>query len=291
MTKKPEEVRILVVDDEALVCNSCSKTLSHEGYYVDCALNGEEAQIKIASSRYDLVITDLKMPKVDGMELLRTVKKRWPEISVVMITGYGTIRSAVEAIKLGAFDYIPKPFTSEELAGVASRALGFTKMLREESPVLISPSAFGDIRLEDLDKMWCIPEHAWARIRPDGMGEVGLDAMYRRLIGGLITNLEIAPLHKSIRQGEACARITVKQSSDSSVPKEACHNVWCPIGGVVKEIHQEACEDLALLEKSPYCRGWLLRIEPSNFEEDVKNLKRFAESIGGRIAKKQIEKG
>ena len=161
MTK---EQRVLVVDDEIAVCNSCMKTLSREGYAVDYSLNGEEALKKISASSFDLVITDLKMPKVDGMQLLRTVKTRWPEVNVIMITGYGTIRSAVEAMKLGAFDYVSKPFTSEELAGVAARALGLTEIHRTEKPPLFYfPSAFVDLTFDDLENMWCIPEHAWIK--------------------------------------------------------------------------------------------------------------------------------
>jgi len=286
-----EELRVLVVDDEIAVCNSCMKTLTREGYTVDYSLNGEEALKKIAIGNYDLVITDLKMPKVDGMQLLRTVKARWPEVNVIMITGYGTIRSAVEAMKLGAFDYVSKPFTSEELAGVTARALGLTKLRREEKvPILYPPLIFDDIKLIDLENMWCIPEHAWAEIRKDHTVQIGLDTVYRRLIGGKIGKLKLPQVGKQLKQGDACAVITVKGSRDTDSPKEAQHNLWCPVSGMVVETNKDVQNDLSLLTKSPYGLGWLVRVEPSNLEEDLRNLIPFTESIGGRAAQKHFKR-
>jgi FixJ family two-component response regulator len=287
MTK---EIRVLVVDDEVGVCNSCMKTLSREGYQVDYVLDGEAALDQIAASPYDLVVTDLKMPKIDGMQLLKTVKARWPEVNVVMITGYGTIRSAVEAIRSGAFDYIPKPFTSEELAGVAARALGLTELLRDErKPSLYQPGVFADLTLENVDAMWCIPEHSWARIAEDKTVRVGLDAVYLRLLGGKIVTIELSPANTPLKQGEACARITVTRTGRSSAPERAAHNLWCPVGGTVIEANEQVGMDRDLVTGSPYVRGWLLRIEPSSLEGDLQNLKPFADSIGGRAARKRLK--
>lgn len=285
-------MRILVVDDEIGICNSVAKTLSRAGYHVDYSLNGEEAIRKMDSANYHLVITDLRMPKIDGMQLLRIVKSRWPEVNVIMITAYGTLRSAVEAIKLGAFDYIPKPFTSEELVGIVVRALELTKM-RDDGvkPAALLPAVeLRLIRSEDLENMWCIPEHSWAKIGEDGTALIGLDAMYYRLIGGDITNLEFPELDKTIKQGEACARITVKQSTSSLPSALACHNLWSPVSGTVIDVNQEVLSDLPLIAKSPYVQGWLIRIKPSNWPEDMKNLRHFKESICGRVIEKHLIK-
>ena len=286
------EIRVLVVDDEVGVCNSCMKTLSREGYQVDCALDGQAALDQMAASRYDLVVTDLKMPKIDGMQLLKTVKARWPEVSVVMITGYGTIRSAVEAIKAGAFDYLPKPFTSELLAGVAARALGLTELLRDErKPLLYQPGVFGDLTLEDLDAMWCMPEHSWARIAADGTVRVGLDAVYRRLLGGEIGTIELSAPDTLLKQGEACARITVARANSLSIAGRATHTLWCPVGGKVIEANPQIDRDRSLLAGSPYVRGWLLRLEPSSLEADLRSLTPFDQSICGRVARKRLAPG
>jgi DNA-binding NtrC family response regulator len=115
--------KILVVDDEEIVCQSIKKILSRKGYSVDNALNVEDAVKKINDSKFDLVITDLMMPKTNGMELLKIVRDNYPELDVIMITGYASIDSAVKATKLGASHYLPKPFTPDELNEATEKVL------------------------------------------------------------------------------------------------------------------------------------------------------------------------
>jgi DNA-binding NtrC family response regulator len=115
--------RILVVDDEVGICQSCVKILSKEGHQVEYALNGYDALRMMQDNPFDLVITDLKMSSMGGMEVLRRVKESYPDTIIIVITGYATVSSAVEVMKLGAHDYLPKPFTPEELRSVVHRAL------------------------------------------------------------------------------------------------------------------------------------------------------------------------
>jgi DNA-binding NtrC family response regulator len=115
--------RILVVDDELVVCESCQRILEEEGYEVEIALSGQEAFVKMRESPFEIVITDLKMPAIDGMDVLKHVRKEYPDTIVIMITGFSTVETAVEAMKLGAFDYIPKPFTPDEVSVVVKKAL------------------------------------------------------------------------------------------------------------------------------------------------------------------------
>jgi DNA-binding NtrC family response regulator len=123
--------RILVVDDEPIVCESCKRILGEEGYEVDIALSGQEAFEKMKRDTYDVVLTDLKMPGIDGMEVLRTHRKDYPETMVIMITGFSTVETAVEAMKLGAYDYIPKPFTPDEVSLVVKKAIERKSLLLE----------------------------------------------------------------------------------------------------------------------------------------------------------------
>lgn len=124
--------KILVVDDEETVCHSVKKILSRKGYAVDSALNVESAIKKMSDTHFDLVITDLMMPKTNGMELLQIVRDHYPELEVIMITGYASIESAVIATKLGASNYLPKPFTPDELTEVTEKALTNRKNKIEE---------------------------------------------------------------------------------------------------------------------------------------------------------------
>jgi len=115
--------RILVVDDEDIVRASCSRTLSPEGYEVRLAKNGVEGLKMASEERFDLVLTDLKMPDMDGIEVLRIIKEKWPETAVIIVTGYQTVDTAVKAIKLGAYDYIEKPFTPDALISAVAEAM------------------------------------------------------------------------------------------------------------------------------------------------------------------------
>ena len=109
------KISILVVDDEEIVLKSCTRIFTLAGYEVDTAGNGREALRKIGSHTYDLVLTDMVMPELDGMGLLREIVDSHPELVVIMFTGYSSVNTAVDAMKSGAADYIPKPFTPDEL--------------------------------------------------------------------------------------------------------------------------------------------------------------------------------
>jgi DNA-binding NtrC family response regulator len=115
--------KILVVDDEGIVRTSCSRALSPEGYEVKLSQNGADAMRMLEEESFDLVLTDLKMPDIDGIEVLKMIKERWPQTEVIVITGYQTVDTAVKSIKLGAFDYIEKPFTPDSLIAAVNNAI------------------------------------------------------------------------------------------------------------------------------------------------------------------------
>jgi len=115
--------RILIVDDEEIVIRSCLRVLGEGDYEVEAARDGAEALKKINDSHYDAIILDIKMPGIDGMEVLQRVKEAHPDIEIIMVTGLSQIQTAVRSMKLGAFDYLPKPFDPDELKLVVARAL------------------------------------------------------------------------------------------------------------------------------------------------------------------------
>jgi DNA-binding NtrC family response regulator len=125
------KARILVVDDEEIVLKSCRKILQGGGHEVTTTLSGEEAFGLLETEPFDIVITDMKMPGIDGLQVLERVKEKYPDIAVIMITGYSTVQSAVQAMKLGAFDYIPKPFTPDEVLMVVERVLEKKSLIHE----------------------------------------------------------------------------------------------------------------------------------------------------------------
>jgi DNA-binding response OmpR family regulator len=115
--------RVLAVDDEAVVVHSIRKSLSRRGFVVDEAFTGYAALRQVMQKPYDLVLLDMRMPDTNGLDLLPKIQKQQPGVPVVIVTGFASIDTAVEAIQRGAADYVPKPFTPDELAKVASRVL------------------------------------------------------------------------------------------------------------------------------------------------------------------------
>lgn len=118
-----ERSRILVVDDDPLIRGSLYEMLKGRDYDVEMAADGAEAMDHLKRRSFQLVLTDWKMPQVDGMSLMAHIRSNYPDTSVVLVTGFGTINSAVEAIKEGAFDYLTKPIQPEELEATIQRAL------------------------------------------------------------------------------------------------------------------------------------------------------------------------
>ncbi len=120
----PQENKILVIDDELSVCKGCKRIFEEEGWSVKTALSGKEGLDKAREESFDVIVVDFKMPDISGMEVIRNVKQEQPDVVTIMITGYASIPSATEAIKLGAEDYLPKPFTPDEINLVVEKAIG-----------------------------------------------------------------------------------------------------------------------------------------------------------------------
>ncbi len=135
--------RICVVDDEEIMRDSLAATLDREDHLVDVFADPVEALKEIKKGSFDLILTDLKMPRVDGVTLLREVREAGVESPIVMMTAFATVSTAVEAIKLGAFDYLQKPFGADQMVVVVERALEHWR-LRRENEVL--KTTFNDMR-------------------------------------------------------------------------------------------------------------------------------------------------
>ena len=123
LPQEPGYKNILVIDDEVAVNNNIRKILTKKGYHVEQAISKEEAVQKIDERAYHLILLDLKIPGVKGLELLKTIRDKRPETMVIIITGYASIDTAVETARLGAVDYLPKPFTPDEIRNTTEKAL------------------------------------------------------------------------------------------------------------------------------------------------------------------------
>lgn len=130
-------IKALVIDDEQIVLDSVKKILVAENYEVDVTLSSRQGLDLAIQNQYDIVLTDIRMPEIGGMRILRDIKRAKPSLPVLIITGYATVRSAVQAMKLGATDYLEKPFTPEELLEAVASALDIAAVQPPEEQALI----------------------------------------------------------------------------------------------------------------------------------------------------------
>jgi nitrogen regulation protein NR(I) len=143
----PEKKQVLIVDDEPNLRRILQAQLTRDGYDVLTADDGEQGLHLLGEHHIDLIVTDLKMPKVDGMQLLREALREQPDLPVVMITAHGTVDTAVEALKIGAFDYLTKPFDKDEVRQVVAKALKTRQLAQADAGITsgASDARFGII--------------------------------------------------------------------------------------------------------------------------------------------------
>lgn len=118
-----KKIKILIIDDENIILKSCLRILRNDNFLIDTASSGDEGLRLAGENNFDIVITDIKMPGISGMDVLASLRKNKPDVIVIIFTGFATVENAREALKMGAFDYIPKPFTKEELRSVVENAV------------------------------------------------------------------------------------------------------------------------------------------------------------------------
>lgn len=119
-----EKAKVLIVDDEELLRHSLSVELISEGYEVETAGDGDEAIELLRQKTFDIILLDIRMPKINGFEVLKFIKQNKPDVRVIMLTAYADVRNAIEAMKLGAIDFVSKPYDLVDILSSIQRALG-----------------------------------------------------------------------------------------------------------------------------------------------------------------------
>ncbi len=122
MVKNGAQTRILVIDDDAVACEFLQEALLRSGYAVDSFTSAREA-LENDLSRYDLLLSDIRMPDIDGLLFLRRVHEKWPHLPVILMTAFGSLETTMEALRLGAWDYISKPFSPEAIRTMVQKVL------------------------------------------------------------------------------------------------------------------------------------------------------------------------
>jgi len=267
---------ILAVDDEAIVLDSFRKILVIAGYSVDTVETGKEAIGLVRKIEYDFVFTDLKMPEMDGLEVTKAVKHLRPEIDVIMITGYATIESAVQAMKYGAMDYVQKPFTEDDLVDFVNNCL-----IRRQDRIerQIKPKVHlvtSSVRESTSEHEFNVPAgifislaHVWARIELNGLFRVGIDDFAQKTIGP-IEAVELPKREQKVKKGEPL--FSFKQGTRSvTIPS--------PISGKIASINFELIDHPELIKMRTYKSGWICCVEPANISADLQALKIGADAV------------
>lgn len=257
MADKP---RILVVDDEEVILISVKKVLRKDDYEIETASSATEAVERMKTESFDVIITDLMMPGMTGLDLLDRIAEMELPSRAIMITGYATMKTAMQAMQKGAFDYVAKPFTRDELRSVVLRAVRSKPQSGEDEfgprPVQAdNPLAPGRIVV--------LRNHSWARIREDGKVTIGLAPSLLANTGPLLS-IEVPAAGEHVSQGKACTRLIAE---DARV-----HAMWAPLSGRIVERNEEVLEKPRLATEDPMGRGWLLVVDPTSIEYEIENL-------------------
>jgi CheY-like chemotaxis protein len=262
--------RILAIDDEPVVLDSLRKILVLEGYSVDTVASGPEALGLVRRRDYDFVFTDLKMPGMDGVEVVKAVRQLRPDIDIVVITGYATIETAVETMQHGAVDYVQKPFTADELAGLVRKFVlrreARLEAERQAAVRVVAPAVAESAGRED----YCIAGgfflsagHVWARLEPGGQVRIGVDDFARKALGP-IERVELPAPEVDVTRGAQLFGV----GAGGRIAR-----FRAPLGGKVVATNGALAPDAAPLRESPYERGWVCLIEPSDLAAELPLLR------------------
>jgi CheY-like chemotaxis protein/glycine cleavage system H lipoate-binding protein len=247
--------KILVLDDDPAVTLSCQRILGAEGYSITTVGKGEEALKRIGSDEFDLLISDVRLPDVSGIQVLRESRKIQPAMDVAIITGYPTLEDAKESVKLGAFQFIEKPFTPDFMIQVARRVFDERGWILRQA--FIDEFRNEVVRLRDNDNpVIFYKEGTWARPVKGGMWEIGCDLRYW-LLSGQMVSLDLPAVLPAVVAGETFGRILLGDGRTD--------NLVAPMTGRVREMNQRANEVLAEFVRENLAEGWLMwlvRIAP-----------------------------
>ncbi len=260
-----EKLNILIVDDEQIVLDSVRLHLRLDNYNLHPVLTTAEAVGKVKNEQIDIVLTDLMMPEMDGLELMAVVKELNPAIPVVMLTGYATINTALQANQIGAFDYIAKPFTKVELKGVVKRAADLVISSRTDgTPSVEIPNNPQKLSKKNRNKPFkIIGKNVWLMMLENGTVRIGVESSFLASFGK-IQSVFLPSEGDELRQGSVCFQAF---SGDLRT-----QSLLSPLSGTIKKVNQKVMDEPSKVLQDPYDKGWLLIIKPDKFEEDIKVL-------------------
>jgi len=257
------ETDILVIDDEDVVLEAVRHICTAEGLSVETARDGAAALRAIGARRFRLVLCDIMMPEMDGFEVLAEVQRRTSETPVIISTGYSTVENAVRSLYAGAIDFVPKPFTADELLSTLKRGLRYRELVSLRSVRTDPPGGAPMFTVPCPPKYYRLGYMSWTTLDTDGTALIGVSHAFARTVDQ-ISSLDFVEEQEDIVQGLQCAHIQTAEG--------LTHAILSPLSGRVIARNPDLSADPHMMEKDPYFAGWLYRIIPSNPEYELSHL-------------------
>jgi CheY-like chemotaxis protein len=242
---------VLVVEDDRVVLAALARLCRAEGLQVADSDSVDAALAILAEISFRLAVVDLMLPGRSGRELLQVMRTEHPETPVIIVSGYATPDNAVESLRAGAFDFLPKPFDIEELLGVVRRGLryGERRRLAASAAVAAAPRYF-------------LGQHSWATLDAEGTATVGAGESFQGVLGDVV-RVELPAAGDHATRGARVARLT---------GAEEVHRIWSPLSGRVVAINSGLAGDAAAIDRAPFDSGWLVRLLPADLTGELPAL-------------------
>jgi two-component system response regulator FlrC len=249
----------MVIEDEQVVLDAVNRIFKAEKLTVDTSLESGTAIEKVQKNDYRLIVCDLMLTGTDGFEFIEKLQDLKIDIPVIMTSGYSTSENAVKALTSGAIDFIPKPFTAEEVWSAISRGFKYREIRESERQRVPGSVAY----------VPCPPRYfrlgymTWVSLDSQGSAIIGATDLFLKTIES-VKWIEMLSAQDELIQG-------IPGASIFSL-KEERHPLLAPLSGKILQHNHELIKKSTLLEKDPYFRGWIYRIIPSDYQYEIKQL-------------------
>jgi DNA-binding response OmpR family regulator len=247
-----DDPKLLVVDDEEVICEGCRRIFSRQGFQVEKCSDACQGLSLAKENDYSAILLDIKMPSMDGIAFLEALRKQKADVPVVLMTGYPSIPNAASAIRLGASDYVTKPFTPEEITQAVHRLLHHnTTPTGHKAP----PQAEASTPAEPF-RFW---RSAWFQLGDQRATRVG--AVLTDPATSKIGSVRLPRIGEVVYQGLPLAAVTVGDKPQQLIP--------APLSGVVVAVNEALKQDPGLLLSDPCGRGWIACISATRAEDEA----------------------
>jgi len=247
-----DDLKLLVVDDEEVICEGCRRIFSRQGFEVEKCSDAGQGLNLARQNDYSAILLDIKMPSMDGITFLEALRKQKAEVPVVLMTGYPSIPNAASAIRLGASDYVTKPFTPEEITQAVHRLLH-----HDTTPTAHKPPASAEPPSStEPFRFW---RSAWFQLGDQRATRVG--AVLTDPATAKIESLCLPRIGEVVYQGLPLAAATVAKKPQQFIP--------APLSGVVVAVNEALKEDPALVLNEPCGKGWIAYISATRVEDEA----------------------